>query len=99
MILVGGNTEQAFHREKEGWSYLEIDCAAATQNLLLAAHAKGLGACWCGATPMTKPIEAIREMLHLPQNIQPFSIVVIGHPAETPKQPENRFDETKIQWA
>lgn len=99
VILVCGNTEQAFHREKEGWSYLEIDCAAATQNLILAAHAKGLGACWCGATPMTKPIEAIREMLHLPQNIQPFSIVVIGHPAETPKQPENRFDESKIHWA
>ena len=98
VILVCGDKNIAFSREKEGWSYLNIDCSAATENLLLAAHAKGLGACWCGATPMTKPMTDIAERFNLPENIVPFAIVVIGHPAETPKQPENRFDETKIHW-
>lgn len=98
VILVCGDTEQAFHREKEGWSYINIDCSAATENLLLAAHALGLGGCWCGATPMLKPMEGLKELFKLPENIQPFSIVVLGYPAEEPKQPENRCDPAKIHW-
>lgn len=97
-IIVCGDTEQAFHREKEGWTYVDIDCSAATQNILLAAHAQGLGACWCGATPMTKPIEGLKELFNLPENIKPFSIVVIGYPDEAPKQPEGREDSSRIHW-
>ena len=40
---------------------------------------------------MTKPMADIAERFNLPENIVPFAIVVIGHPAEAPKQPENRF--------
>ena len=97
-ILVCGNEEKAFSREKEGWSYVDIDCSAATQNLLLAAHAEGLGACWCGATPMTKPIAGLKEYFKLPENIKPFSIVVLGYPAEESKLTGERYNEERIHW-
>ncbi len=98
VILVCGNTDKSFSREKEGWSYVDIDCSAATENLLLAAHAKGLGGCWCGASPMTGPMASLKEYFNLPENIKPFSIVVLGYPAEEPKQPENRYNENMIHW-
>lgn len=98
VVLVCGNTDKAFSREKEGWSYVDIDCSAATQNLILAAHALGLGACWCGASPMTGPMASVKEYFKLPENIKPFSIVVLGYPQETPKQPEGRYQESKIHW-
>ena len=97
VILVCGKEDVAFHREKEGWSYIDIDCAAATQNIILAAHALGLGACWCGASPMSGPIAAIKEYFKLPENVKPFSIVVMGYPEETPKQPD-RYNPDLIHW-
>lgn len=97
-ILVCGDKNKSFSREKEGWSYIDIDCSAATENLLLAAHALGLGACWCGATPMTKPMAALSERFNLPENIKPFSIVVVGYPAEESKLSGERYDESKIHW-
>ena len=97
-ILVCGDHNKAFSREKEGWTYIDIDCSAATENLLLAAHSLGLGACWCGATPMTKPMAALVERFNLPENIKPFSIVVIGHPDEESKLNAERYDETRIHW-
>lgn len=97
VILICGREDLSFSREKEGWSYIDIDCAAATENVILAAHALGLGACWCGAAPMSGPIAALKEYFKLPENVRPFSIVVLGYPAETPKQPE-RFDASRIHW-
>ena len=97
VILVCGREDISFSRPKEGWSYIDIDCAAATENILLAAHALGVGACWCGASPMTGPIAAIREYFKLPENVKPFSIVVLGYPEETPKQPV-RDNPERIHW-
>lgn len=97
VILVCGREDISFHREKEGWSYIDIDCSAATENILLAAHALGLGACWCGASPMSGPIASLKEFFSLPENVKPFSIVVLGYPAETPKQPE-RHNPERIHW-
>ncbi len=97
-ILVCGDEQKAFSREKEGWSYVDIDCSAATENLLLAAHAEGLGACWCGAAPMTKPIAGLKEYFKLPENIKPFSIVVLGYPDEESKLNGERYNEDRIHW-
>lgn len=60
--------------------YCLQDTAAATQNILLAAHAVGLGACWVGAFDEDKVKIAIRT----PRNIRPVAIVPVGHPAEKP---------------
>jgi nitroreductase len=59
-----------------------IDCAAATQNLLLAAHALGLGAVWCGVYPDPEREREIKNLLKLPDRIHPFSLVPIGYPEE-----------------
>jgi nitroreductase len=59
-----------------------IDCAAATQNLLLAAHALGLGAVWCGVYPDPERQHEIKNLLKLPDRVHPFSLVPIGYPAE-----------------
>ena len=59
------------------------DCAAATENLLLAAHAMGLGGTWTGVNPEGAPtVSIIREALNLPERIVPFAVVPVGYPAE-----------------
>ena len=71
------------------------DCAAATQNMLLAAHGLNLGAVWLGVYPRTERMKGLRKLLHLPEFLIPFSLVALGHPAER-KAPSNRFDLTRI---
>ncbi|MBC7231876.1 MAG: nitroreductase family protein [Chloroflexi bacterium] len=72
------------------------DCAAATQNLLLAAHAKGLGAVWCGCYPREERVSALRQVLGLPEHLVPLALVVIGYPAER-KSREDRYDPAKVR--
>ena len=98
VIVVCADKNETFHREKEGWDYAEIDGALAAQNLLLACHAKGLGACFCGAAPMPLVIENLRKKFNLPENMLPVAIVPIGYPEETPKTPEDRLNPDKIHW-
>lgn len=66
--------------------YWVIDCSAAVQNLLLAAHALGLGAVWTGVYPQQKRVDGFRRLLGLPQNVTPHSLVPLGYPAEQPPQ-------------
>ncbi|HUU78117.1 MAG TPA: nitroreductase family protein [candidate division Zixibacteria bacterium] len=77
--------------------YWVQDCSAATQNILLAAHNKGLGAVWLGIYPMQDRIEGIKKLLNLPAEIYPLSLIAIGYPAEQ-KEPVNRFDSKKIRY-
>lgn len=77
--------------------YWAVDCAAATQNLLLAAHGIGLGAVWCGVHPREERKSALKKLFKLPDNIQPFAVVSIGKPAEEKPIPE-RFKPERIHW-
>jgi nitroreductase len=77
--------------------YWMIDCAAATENILLAAHAAGLGACWLGIYPREGRMAGMRKLLHLPGHIIPFALVSLGHPAEK-KSFEERFDGSRIHY-
>jgi nitroreductase len=72
-----------------------LDCAACTQNMLLAAHALGLGAVWTGIWPLPERIDGFRTLAGLPSFIIPLALVVLGHPAERPG-PEDRFKEDRI---
>jgi nitroreductase len=81
-------------REKHPGFWVE-DCAAATENLLLAAHGAGLGAVWLGYYPVEERVEKMRQLFGLPQTIVPFAIVPLGYPAEQPA-PADRFDATRI---
>ena len=53
-------------------------------NLLLAAHAQGLGAVWTGVYPGEERIAAVREILSIPDGFMPLNVVPVGYPAENP---------------
>lgn len=67
------------------------DCAAATENMLLAAHALGLGAVWLGFYPVEERVEGVRRICKLPDALVPFSIVGLGYPTEE-KPPADRYN-------
>jgi nitroreductase len=71
------------------------DCSAATENLLIAAHANGLGAVWLGVYPMEERVDGVRKLINLPDHIMPLCIIVVGHPAES-KPPGNRFNPERV---
>ena len=73
------------------------DCSAATQNMLLAAHAKGLGAVWLGVYPAEPRVSDIKNLLNLPEHIMPISLVSIGYPAEQKSQP-NRYKADRVHY-
>ena len=85
-IAVCGNTLR-----EQSPGFWQQDCAAATENMLLAAHDIGIGAVWCGIYPREDRVKAYRELLHLPDGIIPMALVVIGNPAECP-HPEDRYN-------
>lgn len=72
------------------------DCSAATQNILLAATAKGLGAVWTAVFPMEDRVAGMRKLLDLPEHIMPLSLVPIGYPAAVP-EPADRFNAERIR--
>lgn len=78
-------------------AYNAINCSAATENLLLAAHALGLGGVWLGVYPREERMENLRKLLYLPDYILPVSLVAIGYPDEKKERPE-RFLPERIHW-
>ena len=94
-VVVCGDTTVEKYRGR--WV---LDCSAATQNILLAAHAKGLGAVWVGLHPEPARVENMRRLLRLPENIIPLSLIPVGYPAEHPATVD-RFNPSRIhrnQW-
>ena len=81
-IAVCGDLDAALDRQL---SYLLQDCSAATQNLLLAAHALGLGACWVGVHPAEDSVRQVKQLLSLPAPIVPLAVIALGRPGEQPE--------------
>ncbi len=74
--------------------YLQ-DCAAASQNILLAALPLGLATTWCGIYPREERMDYLRGLLGIPQEVQPFSIIAVGAPAEQPA-PRGGYDAERV---
>ncbi len=89
-ILVCGDLNLETHN-----GYWSQDCSAATENLLIAAHAKGLGAVWTGVYPREERVDAFRKLLNLPNHVVPFALIPIGYPAEKVII-ENRYKPSRI---
>jgi nitroreductase len=71
------------------------DCAAATENILVAVAALGLGAVWLGCHPREDRVVSIRAVLGIPENIGILSLISIGHPGEK-KEPRTQYDEKRV---
>ena len=91
-VLVCGEPSLEKH---EG--YWVQDCAAATQNILLEIEDQEFGGVWIGVYPRKERINSLRDLLGIPENIIPFSLIGLGHPAER-KDPNNKFIEERIRW-
>ncbi|MGD6809312.1 MAG: nitroreductase family protein [Candidatus Bathyarchaeia archaeon] len=61
---------------------------AGLENLLLAAHTVGLGACWFCAPAFCK--DTVREMLKIPVSVEPSALILLGYPAESPPAPSRK---------
>lgn len=77
-------------------SYWEHDVAAAAENLLLAAHAMGLGAVWTAAATGERA-QAVTEILNLPDEVKPFCVIPIGFPAGN-EQPKDKWKPEKVHY-
>ncbi|UCF13397.1 MAG: nitroreductase family protein [Thermoplasmatales archaeon] len=75
--------------------YWILDCSAATENILIAAHAKGLGACWLGVYPREERIAGMKKLLNIPDHVMPLSLISLGFPAEQ-KTREDRYNVERI---
>jgi len=89
-ILVCGDL-----RNLKAEDYWPQDCSAATQNILLAANALGLGSVWMGVYPTEPLVNGMRDLLSIPADFVPFSLIAIGHPVEA-KQPSDRYDPERV---
>ena len=93
-IAVCADVDAAHDRQL---SYALQDCSAAIENLLLAVHALGLGACWLGVHPREDKIARVRTILELPEQVLPVSCIAVGHPGEE-KEPRTRFNPDHVHW-
>jgi nitroreductase len=90
-ILVCG--DPGLEKHKGMWIQ---DCSAATQNMLLEITDMGLGGVWVGIFPREKRMDGFRELLNIPSDIIPFSLIPVGFPAEM-KEPNDKFLPDRIR--
>jgi nitroreductase len=89
-ILVCGHVKSEKHK-----GFWVQDCSAATQNILLAVEALGLGAVWLGIYPQEDLEDGIKKLLELPEHIVPLSLIPVGYKGEH-KPPAERYDASRV---
>ena len=93
-IVVCGETTWMGGAENPYW---QQDCAAATQNILLAAEALGLGAVWTGVYPNAELYPKLHDFLGLPTNVEALCAIPVGHPAAD-EQPKDKWKPENIHY-
>ena len=92
--VVCGVTTRSDGQPNGNWT---ADCAAATENLLLAVEALGLGAVWTACYPYEVRMDPTIEALGLPEDVKPYCIVPIGYPAGEDK-PKDKWKPENIHY-
>lgn len=77
--------------------YAILDGACASENILLAAEALGLGAVWTALYPNKELMNFVRNELDIPQNVIPLNLIPIGYPTGEDK-PQKKYDAKNIHW-
>jgi nitroreductase len=78
--------------------YWITDCSAASENILLAAHALNLGAVWTAVFPNEELVGTVRKILAIPDDVIPLNVIPIGVPADLNIPPIDKFKEKNIHW-
>ena len=94
-IVVCGNLDKALQGPAQ--AFWIQDCSAATENILLAANALGLGAVWTGCYPIDERVAEVSKVLKLPETIVPLCVIAIGHPAEQPT-PKDKWKPENVSY-
>lgn len=94
-ITVCGDMTRAI--EGEGRDFWVQDCSAATENILLAAHALGLGAVWTGVYPIAERVDDVSRALALPDSVVPMCIIAVGYPVGD-QEPKDKWDPSKVHY-
>ncbi|MBQ6304993.1 MAG: nitroreductase family protein [Bacteroidales bacterium] len=94
-IVVCGDMNKAL--EGPAQAFWVQDCSAATENILLAAHALGLGAVWTGCYPMEERMANVSRVLNLPETVIPLCVIVMGYPSEQP-EPKDKWKPENVTY-
>ncbi len=94
-IVVSGDLDKAI--DGEGEDYWIQDCSAATENILLAAHAIGLGAVWCGVYPIADRVKEMKTILGMPADLVPLNVIVIGYP-QGESSPKDKWNPDNVTY-
>jgi len=95
VICVCGS--ERMQKNKAGDRFWVQDCSAATENILLAATALGLGSVWTAVYPIFTSIMQVRAILNLPEDVTPLNLIGLGYPAEV-KEPRTQYDASRVHW-
>ncbi len=93
-IVVCGVPSESFPIEPRYWVQ---DVSAATENILLATHAMGIGAVWCGVYPGEDRVATLRELMNIPERLVPFCIIMMGYP-DGPQTIKDKWKPEKIHY-
>ena len=89
IVVCGDMTKTLDGVARDFWIH---DGSAATENILLAAHALELGAVWAGIFPNPDRVDKLRGLIDLPETQIPLCVIAIGHPAENPT-PKDKWNQ------
>lgn len=93
-IVVCAIPDKAFENSTE---FAVIDSTCASENILLAAEALGLGAVWTAAYPYQDRMAVVRKNLNLPESVIPLNVIPIGHPTGEDK-PKDKYRPDNVHW-
>lgn len=94
-VVMCGDVTATF--DGEGRDYWVQDVSAASENLLLAAHAMGLGAVWCGIYPISERVKEFSRILELPEDIIPLGCICVGYP-DGENTPKDKWEPEYIHY-
>jgi nitroreductase len=87
VIMVIGKTDSRFR---------EVDCSLCCENMMLAAHALGIGSCWIGSTEVAYDNKELMTGFQIPEGYRPVGTIVFGYPAEKPEAHDKY--PPKVTW-
>ncbi len=96
-VVVCGDMDNLFQGDIPDGGFWVEDCSAASENMLLAAHALGVGGVWCGIYPLKDRETRLRQILNLPANLTPLNVMAFGYPS-APVAPKDKWTPTKIHY-